>query len=133
MRKILLSILTLLCALGVYAGDYNYLVFTNTAGTTTAMDVTNLTMTVSGTSLQVSNSTENVSFALTDLAAMQFSTADTLTALGNVLEADKPVQVYTPTGLSLGTFESLRKAVSSLNKGVYVITDGTNSQTIILQ
>ena len=57
---------TLLCTFLAQAGDYTYLVFTNTAGTTTAMTVDGLTMTVNGTSLQVTNTTGSVNITLTD-------------------------------------------------------------------
>ena len=124
---------TLLCTFLAQAGDYTYLVFTNTAGTTTAMTVDGLTMTVNGTSLQVTNTTGSVNITLTDLEAMQFSSTDTITALDHVLDADKPLQVFTPMGVSLGSFESLIEAARRLDKGTYIITNGTNAQTIILQ
>jgi len=133
MKKWILFGLIAWCALAAQAGEYNYLVFTNTDGTTTAMTVTGLTLTVNGSVLQVTNGTDNVGFTLTDLASMQFSTADTLTAIPTVLNADKPVHMYTPTGVCLGLFPSLKQAAAVLNKGAYIVTDGSNSQKIILQ
>ena len=132
MRKILLFVTLALCAVLSRAGEYDCLVFTSTAGTTTVMQLTGLTMTVSGSALQVTNTVDNVSFQLTDLASMRFDVSEVLMALDNVLEADRPVQVFTPAGVAVGSFCSLRTAVSSLDKGAYVITDGTHSQTVIL-
>jgi hypothetical protein len=133
MKKIVLMMALAMYVLTASATGYAYLLFTNTAGTTTAMNVTGLTMTVSGTQLQVTNNTENLSFVLTDLASMQFSKTDTLTAVENVLAADKPVEVYSVIGVKLGSYESLLKAVCGQKKGVYVITDGTNSQKIVVK
>lgn len=120
-------------ALVAQAGTYNYLVFTNTSGTTTAIEVTNLTLTVSGSNLQVTNDEGTVSFVLTDLASMQFSTDGTLSALENVLNANEAVEVFSLTGISLGSFGSLVEATESLDKGVYIVSDGKNSQKITVQ
>jgi len=133
MKKIVLMMALAMYVSTASGTGYAYLLFTNTAGTTTAMNVTGLTMTVSGTQLQVTNNTENLSFVLTDLASMQFSKTDTLTAVENVLAADKPVEVYSVIGVKLGSYESLLKAVCGQKKGVYVITDGTNSQKIVVK
>ena len=133
MRKIVL-VLAVCCAMMAQAATYSYLVFTNTSGTTTAFEVSNLTLTVSGSNLQVTNDEGTVNLVLTELASMQFSTsADTVTAIENVLDGDAPVQVFGVSGVSLGTFGSLVEATQQLNAGAYVISNGKKSQTIILQ
>ena len=133
MKKIGLMVAMAVCALTAWSVDYPYLVFTNTEGTTTAFSVSNLTMTVSGTELQVTNDDGTVSFKLAELSAMQFSSTETLTALENVLKADEPVKVLTLTGMEIGSFDSLLDAARSLEKGVYVLTNGKNTQKIIIQ
>ena len=133
MKKIFLLMAISLCALSARAGDYAYLVFTNTSGVNTVLSVADLSCKVNGNALEVTNSTENLSFELTDLASMEFSKDGTTSAYENVLNADEPVQVFSPTGTNLGRFESLREAARSLDKGVYVISNGTNAQTIILR
>ena len=133
MRKIVL-VLAVCCAMMAQAATYSYLVFTNTSGTTTAFEVSNLTMTVSGSNLQVTNDKGTVNLVLTELAAMQFSTsADSITAIENVLDGDQPVQVFSVSGVSLGTFGSLVEAAQQLNAGAYVISNGKKSQTIVLK
>ena len=133
MRKIVL-LLVVSCAMMAQATTYSYLVFTNTSGTTTSFNASNLTLTVSGTNLQVTNSDGTVSLVLTELAAMQFSTsADTITALENVLDADQPVQVFSISGTSLGSFGSLLEAAQHLNAGMYVISNGKSAQTIVIK
>lgn len=135
-RKIGLLLLMLASALWMQAEEYEYpyLVFTNTEGALTAFLVNDLTMHINGTQLDVTNNEGTVHFTLTDLSAMQFSVdGETLTALENVLNADARIEVYTLEGISLGTFDGLLKAVSSLRQGVYVITDGKNTQKIVIR
>lgn len=122
-----------LCAMMVQAETYNYLVFTNTDGTTTAFSVPNLTLTVNGSNLQVTNAEGTVNLVLTDLASMQFSKHAWLEGLEEILEADKPVEVYTLQGAKVGHFDNLLQATQALDKGAYVITNGKHSQTILLQ
>lgn len=133
MRKILLMAAFALCAILVQAETYSYLVFTNTAGTTTAFSVPNLTLTVEGSNLQVKNDEGTVDLVLADLAAMQFSTTGTLTAVENVLLGDEPVQVFSVSGVRIGSFGSLIEAAQQLSAGAYVISNGKNSQTIIVR
>ena len=136
-RKIGLLLLMLASALWMQAEeyDYPYLVFTNTEGALTAFQVNNLTMHVNGAQLDVTNDEGTVHFTLTDLSAMQFSVdSETLSSgLENVLNADARVEVYTLEGMSMGTFDGLLKAASSLRQGVYVITDGKNTQKIVIR
>lgn len=125
----------LLCAGMAQAGEYAYLVFTNTEGTKTALSVSDLSMTVNGTQLEVTNAQGSVNFVLTDLAAMQFSVdGETLVeGIDNVLNADAPVEVYTILGTKVGRYNNLLEAAGVLGKGSYVISNGKNAQTIVLQ
>jgi len=133
MRKIGLVLAILVCTMIAQAGEYAYLVFTNTSGTTTALTVSNLSATVSGSTLVVTNDDGTVNFTLTELASMQFSTTDTVTALENVLDGDLPVQVYSIDGTSLGTFDNLVQAAQQLGAGAYVVSNGNISQTIVVK
>ena len=135
MKKIILMFL-LVCAGMVQAGEYAYLVFTNTEGTKTALSVADLTMTVNGTQLDVTNAEGTVHFTLTDLAAMQFSVdGETLQeSIDHMLNADAPVTVYAISGMALGSFSSMMQAVQQLDKGTYVMVQSGNiSQTIVVR
>lgn len=133
MRKIVF-ILAVFCALMAQAVTYSYLVFTNTDGTTTSFNVSNLTLTVSGSNLQVTNDEGTMNLVLTDLASMQFSTsADSITAINNVLDGDQPVQVFSVSGASIGSFGSLVEAAKHLNAGVYVISNGSVTQKMVVK
>lgn len=133
MKRFLFLISMAVCFFTAHAYDYPYLVFTNTEGITTAVNVSNLTLTVNGSEMQLTNDDGTLNFVLTDLASMQFSATETVTALKNVLNADAPVQVFSLTGISLGSYESLVSAARSLGKGIYVFSDGTNSQKIVVK
>ena len=126
-------LLALSIGLMAHASTYNYLVFTNQAGTTTAFEVSNLTLKVNGSDLQVSNADGTVNLELTELASMQFSEDKTATGVEDVLNADAPVQVYSVTGAWLGSYGSMLEAAKCLNVGTYVISNGDQSQTVVIK
>ena len=134
MKRSLFILVTVICAVMAQAADYPYLVFTNTGGTTTVLGVTNMTLAVSGSNLSVTNADGTTAFVLTDLANMQFSVdGSTVSAIDHVLDAGQPVSVFSLTGISLGTFNSLTEGVKTLSTGAYVIKQGGKSQTVVVQ
>lgn len=134
MKKILVLVVAVVCAGIAQAADYPYLVFTNTGGTTTVLGVTNMTLAVSGSNLSVTNADGTNTFVLTDLTNMQFSVdGSTVSAIDHVLDAGQPVSVFSLTGISLGTFNSLTEGAKALSTGAYVIKQGTNTQTIVIK
>ena len=135
MQKIGMVLVMLVCAVMAQASEYAYLVFVNQNNDTTALSVTDMTLKVQGNSLSVTNADGTVSFTLTDLQFMQFMTEDGQMAqhIDNVLDASAPIDVYTIMGVKVGHYNSLLEAAGVLGKGSYVITNGKNSQTIILQ
>ena len=132
-KRVMMLMVLVSLAVCATAGTYNYLEFTSTLGTKTVFNVANLTLVVSGNNLQVTNDDVNVELTLVDLASMQFSPTNTGTALENILNADAEIQESTITGVSLGTYSSLVEACQSLSAGVYVISNGTQSQSIVIQ
>ena len=134
MKKILVLVVAVVCAGIAQAADYPYLVFTNTAGTTTALTVSNMTLSVNGSELTVTNSEGTQAFTLTDLAAMQFRTeSGEWAAVENVLDGEKSVDVYSVTGVGLGSFSNLHEAAGVLPTGAYVIRQGGKSQTVVVR
>lgn len=135
MQKIGLVLALLVCAVMAQAGEYAYLVFVNQNNDTTALSVADMTLSVSENSLTVSNAEGTVNFTLTDLQFMQFMTEGGQMAqkIENVLDADAPIDVYTILGVKVGHYNSLPEAAGVLGKGSYVITNGKNVQTILLQ
>ena len=126
-------LLALSIGLMAHAGVYNYLVFTNQAGGSTCFGVKDLTLKVNGSDLQVSNADGTVNLVLTELASMQFSVDKTTTGVEDVLNADAPVQVYSVTGAWLGSYGSMLEAAKCLNVGTYVISNGDQSQTVVIK
>ena len=131
--KNLFLLLALGFAMMAHAGTYNYLVFTNQVGSTTAFSVSNLTLRVNGSDLQVTNDEGTVNLVLTELLSMQFSIDQTATGVEGILNADAPVQVYSMTGASIGTYCSMVEAAKSLNAGTYVISSGNQSLTVVIK
>lgn len=131
--KNLFLLLVLSFAMLSHASTYSYLVFTNQSGTSTAFKVTNLTLKVNGTDLQVTNDEGTADLLLTELASMQFSTNEVGSGVENILNADQPIDVYSVSGASLGRYSSMLEAVKCLQVGTYVITNGTSSQTIVVK
>ena len=126
-------LLALSIAMMSHASTYNYLVFTNQAGSTTSFAVSNLTLKVNGSDLQVTNDGGTVNFLLTDLATMQFSVDRVATSVESILNADAPVQVYSVAGASMGTYGSMVEAAKCLNAGAYVISNGGVKQTVVIK
>ena len=120
-------------AMMAYASTYNYLVFTSQTGTTTVFTISNLTINVSGNELSVTNNDGTVNLVLTDLVSMQFSKDKTITSLENVINADELVHVYSVTGASLGTYNSMVEAAKKLSVGTYILSNGKLSQTIVVK
>ena len=135
MQKIGMVLAMLVCAVMAQAGEYAYLVFVNQNNDTTALSVTDMTLSVNENSLSVTNAEGTVNFTLTDLQFMQFMTEDGQVAqrLDNVLDANAPIDVYTILGVKVGRYNSLLEAAGVLNKGSYVISNGKNAQTIIVK
>lgn len=135
MKKILVFAAMLVCAVMAQAADYSYLVLVNQSNDTTALSLTDMTMKVNDNSLTVTNAEGTVNFTLTDLQFMQFMTEDGQMALrlDNIMDANEPIDVYSILGVKVGHYNSLLEAAGVLSKGSYVITNGKNSQTIVLQ
>jgi hypothetical protein len=131
-KRVMMLMVLVSLAVCANAETYKYLEFTSTSGTKTVFNVANLTLVVSGNNLQVTNVDGTVNLTLVDLASMQFFT-NTGTALENILNADAEIQVSTITGVSLGVYPSLSEACQSLTTGIYVISNGNQSQSIVVK
>ena len=133
MKKIVIVLSVLACAVFAQASEYAYLVFTNTSGVNTVLSVSSMTMTVNGSELTITNAEGTQVFTLTDLASMQFSKDGSITALENVLDGDKPVEVYAVNGTSVGSFSSMLQAVKDLNAGIYIVKQGDKTQKVVVR
>ena len=117
MKKALLILVAMMGALTTaQAYDYPYLIFETTGGTTTAVEVSSMTLTVSDGKLTVGSNT----FTLTELSKMYF--AESSTGIEAIRAAiNEEVEVFTLTGVKKGTYSSMNAAAKQLQSGTYVI------------
>ena len=132
MRKVLFILALMVCSI-VHATEYRYMVFSTTSGANIVLSVTNLTAEVNGTQLEISNADGTTRLVLTDMRSMQFSEDGEVSALEDVINADQPIQVYSISGTLLGRYENLVQAAQRLSTGAYVISNGNNTQTIVVK
>ncbi|MBR1682701.1 MAG: hypothetical protein IJ700_05035 [Bacteroidaceae bacterium] len=136
MKKYLLTMCAAMVALVIFAEDYTYpyLVFTGANGTQSAVAVDQLVITFSDGKLVATNATgTQTTLELSDLAAMQFSTAE---------ELPTGVQAVNPAALNsqrdtyydLSGRQAVRKNERTLvRKGIYVVrkSDGSTSKIAV--
>ncbi len=131
MKKILL---TMMCVIGLTtakAYDFTYLVFQTENGTTTSVDVNDLTITINGTSLVVTNGSGTQTFTLSELSKMYFSDTAGISDITN--DEAEEVEIYTPSGMSMGKFDNLLSAQNQLEKGVYIVKSNSKTSKIIVK
>jgi len=124
-KTILLAMLCIVSSLSMRAGDYQYMVFTLSDGTTQAVTATNLTIAFAGNNLVATSGNETVAtIALSELTSMEFST-DGTTGISqinvNQLVTDDNTVIYDMQGRQM-----LQGA--ALPKGVYIVKN--NNRTL---
>lgn len=123
MRKLLFIPLAL-ASMQTLADDYTYpyLVLTANDGTQTALPVDGLRLTFSDGQLVATTSNGQQTLDLSTLFSMAFSTTtSTETAIERTVDTLQPVEVYTVSGISRGSFDSLGEAKATLPHGIYII------------
>lgn len=83
-KSVIITALGLLAMANAEAEDYKYLVFENSDGITASIDVSDMEISINGTSLEVINAQGNTLLKQTDLSKMYFSN----TADGVIIDAD---------------------------------------------
>lgn len=112
MKKIyLLLMMAMAGAQSLRAADYTYLTFETTDGAKASVEVSSLTITVSGNTLTAGSQT----FALSNLLKMYFSNADETTAIEEITAEtlDEAVDVYDLQGHKVSK--------DQLRKGIYIV------------
>ncbi|MBR1917653.1 MAG: hypothetical protein IJ832_07425 [Bacteroidaceae bacterium] len=121
MKKLLLTLFLFIGAVSAKAYDYSYLTFETNDGTSLAVNVEGLTLSISSCCLVVIDKDGNdYTFAFSNLSKMYFS--DDATAI-QPLSADsaEEVEVYTVDGKRMGRFANAVAAKAALGRGVYVL------------
>jgi ethanolamine utilization protein EutA (predicted chaperonin) len=111
MKKIVLFLTMLVGTLTAQASDYTYLTFETTDGAKVSVSVSNLTLSISGTTLTAGTQ----SFTLTNLSKMYFSNTNETTGISEVMRAelDEATEIYNLQGHKVSK--------DQMHRGVYVI------------
>jgi ethanolamine utilization protein EutA (predicted chaperonin) len=111
MKKIVLFLTMLVGTLTAQASDYTYLTFETTDGAKVSVSVSNLTLSISGTTLTAGTQ----SFTLSNLSKMYFSNTDETTGISEVMKAnlDEATEIYNLQGHKVSK--------DQMRRGVYVI------------
>ena len=111
MKKIVLFLTMLVGTLTAQASDYTYLTFETTDGAKVSVSVSNLTLSISGTTLTAGTQ----SFTLSNLSKMYFSNTNETTGISEVMRAelDEATEIYNLQGHKVSK--------DQMRRGVYVI------------
>jgi len=133
MKRLALATLITMGTLQAQAYEYPYLVFQNAEGATTAMAIEQLTITISDGQLIVTNASGTQTFQLTDLSKMFFTQTADLTGISNTEAENEAVEVFTTGGLSLGKFQDINTAKTSLKPGLYIMKSKSKTTKIAVK
>ena len=116
------------------AGDYIYLTLRTANGGETPLVVDKLRLTVSNGQLVATNSDGSVTFPLSELRVMYFSNDASGISTDIVsMPNDGAVEVYTTSGVLVGSYASLTEAKATMKRGIYVIKTNDKTFKIVLQ
>lgn len=124
MKKIyLLLMMAMAGAQSLRAADYTYLTFETTDGAKASVEVSSLTITVSGNTLTAGSQT----FTLSNLLKMYFSNADETTAIEEITAEtlDEAVDVYDLQGHKVSK--------DQLRKGVYIVKSKSRTYKMMVK
>ena len=114
MKRVFLALATLCFGLtAIHAGDYSYLTFELTDGTKASVSVSQLQLSINGTTLTAGSQ----SFTLTNLAKMYFSATDESSTTGissiDIIGNDDITDIYDLQGHKV--------TKDQMKKGVYIV------------
>lgn len=124
MKKIILFMTMMVGVLTAHADSYTFLTFETTDGAKASASVSDLTLTISGTTLIAGTQ----SFTLTNLSKMYFSTSDeTTTGISEVMKADldEATDIYDLQG------HKVTKA--QMHRGVYIVKTKSRTYKMVVR
>ena len=123
MKKIVIIMMALVGALTVQAEEYAYLTFETTDGAKASVDVSSLTLTVSGNTLTAGSQT----FTISNLSKMYFSNTSETTAIEEITTAtlDEAADIYDLQGHKV-TKEQMKR-------GVYIVKTKSKTYKMIVK
>ena len=131
MKKIILSLFTIMLVMQMRAADYDYLTFQLQDGTEQSVAVSGLRLTFSNGVLTAVNAATSQTITLSQLSKMYFSATTGVQEISSVSSA-AVLDVYSASGMYMGRYADAQTLKSSLPAGMYVIkTDGTTYKTVV--
>ena len=124
MKKIILFMTMMVGVLTAHADSYTFLTFETSDGAKASVSVSDLTLTISGTTLTAGTQ----SFTLTNLSKMYFSTSDeTTTGISEVMKAhlDEATDIYDLQG------HKVTKA--QMHRGVYIVKTKSRTYKMVVR
>lgn len=124
MKKIILFMTMMVGVLTAHADSYTYLTFETTDGAKASVSVSDLTLTISGTTLTAGTQ----SFTLTNLSKMYFSTSDeTTTGISEVMKADldEATDIY--------DLQGHRVTKAQMRRGVYIVKTKSRTYKMVVR
>ena len=124
MKKIILFMTMMVGVLTAHADSYTYLTFETTDGAKASVSVSDMTLTISGTTLTAGSQ----SFTLTTLSKMYFSTSDeTTTGIEEITSAtlDEATDIYDLQG------HKVTKA--QMRRGVYIVKTKSRTYKMVVR
>ena len=123
MKKIVIIMMALVGALTVQAEEYAYLTFETTDGAKASVDVSSLTLTVSGNTLTAGSQT----FTFSNLSKMYFSNTSETTAIEEITTAtlDEAADIYDLQGHKV--------TKDQMKRGVYIVKTKSKTYKMIVK
>ena len=124
MKKIILFMTMMVGVLTAHADCYTFLTFETTDGAKASVSVSDLMLTISGTTLIAGTQ----SFTLTNLSKMYFSTSDeTTTGISEVMKADldEATDIYDLQGHKV--------TMAQMRRGVYIVKTKSRTYKMVVR
>ena len=123
MKKLVLLIMLMTAAISAQADGYTYLTFETTDGAKVSVEVSALSITISGTTLTAGSQ----QFTLSNLNKMYFSNSDETTGIESITIStlDDDAEIYDLNGRKV--------AKDQLKKGVYVVKSNSGNHKIVVK
>ncbi len=132
MKKLLVLILSVAGIATARSYDYPYLTFQNVDGSEKSVSVESLVITYVNNQLVVCGDGVNQNFDVSQLSKMFFASETSGIESLNIAN-DGSVEIYDMFGIYLGTYQSKQHALSSLEKGFYVMKSACGTSKIVVQ
>jgi len=116
MKKVLLTLAVLMGTMTAQADGYSYLTFELSDGAKASVEITSLTLTISGNTLTAGDQT----FTLENLSKMYFSTTDE-TAQGTATGISEAMKADLDEATEIYDLQGHRVSRDQMRRGVYII------------